>query len=74
MFSSRFMLFPTLKKKLCKKNHSGGGGGGDIFKSAPSLSVCESERSNFALKSFLVILSDTVHYYCPILHHIASLG
>ena len=30
MFSSRFMLFPTFKKKKiwCKKNNSGGGGGG----------------------------------------------
>ena len=28
MFSSRFMLFPTLKKKLVTKNNSGGGGGG----------------------------------------------
>ena len=27
MFSSRFMLFPTLKKKWCKKNSGGGGGG-----------------------------------------------
>ena len=27
MFSSRFMLFPTLKKKLCKKKNPGGGGG-----------------------------------------------
>ena len=33
MFSSRFMLFPTLKKKnWCKKNkNSGGGGGGGGF-------------------------------------------
>ena len=29
-FSSRFMLFPTLKKKLCKKQKSGGGGGGGV--------------------------------------------
>ena len=28
MFSSRFMLFPTLKKNLCKKKFRGGGGGG----------------------------------------------
>ena len=27
MFSSRFMLFPTFKKKLCQKNFGGGGGG-----------------------------------------------
>ena len=28
MFSSRFMLFPTYKKKnWCKKKNSGGGGG-----------------------------------------------
>ena len=27
MFSSCFMLFPTLKKNWCKKNNSGGGGG-----------------------------------------------
>ena len=27
MFSSRFMLFPTLKKKLCQKSFGGGGGG-----------------------------------------------
>ena len=27
MFSSRFMLFPTLKKKNCVKKISGGGGG-----------------------------------------------
>ena len=28
MFSSRFMLFPTLKKKnWCKKKNRGGGGG-----------------------------------------------
>ena len=26
MFSSRFMLFPTFKKKLCQKNVGGGGG------------------------------------------------
>ena len=31
MFSSRFMLFPTLKKKKwCKKKNSGGGGGKTI--------------------------------------------
>ena len=29
-FSSRFMLFPTLKKN-CVKKKSGGGGGGYIF-------------------------------------------
>ena len=27
MFSSRFMLFPTLKKNLVYKKNSGGGGG-----------------------------------------------
>ena len=27
MFSSRFMLFPTFKKKICVKKISGGGGG-----------------------------------------------
>ena len=27
MFSSRFVLFPTLKKQNCKKKNSGGGGG-----------------------------------------------
>ena len=26
MFSSRFMLFPKLKKKWCKKKFGGGGG------------------------------------------------
>ena len=32
MFSSRFMLFPTFKKKLVYKKKSGGGGGGvEIF-------------------------------------------
>ena len=29
-FSSRFMLFPTLKKKWCKKNIRGGGGEGGV--------------------------------------------
>ena len=29
-FSSRFMLFPTLKNKWCKKKFRGGGGG-DFF-------------------------------------------
>ena len=28
MFSSRFMLFPALKKNWCKKKIPGGGGGG----------------------------------------------
>ena len=28
MFSSCFMLFPTLKKNGCKQNSGGGGGGG----------------------------------------------
>ena len=39
MFSSRFMLFPTSKKKnWCQKCFSGGGGGVEkILKSAPSL-------------------------------------
>ena len=27
MFSLRFMLFPTFKKKWCKTNSGGGGGG-----------------------------------------------
>ena len=32
MFSSRFMLFPTLKKKnWCKKKSGAGGGGGVEF-------------------------------------------
>ena len=31
MFSSRFMLFPTFKKKLCKKNFGGGGVLKNIF-------------------------------------------
>ena len=31
MFSSHFMLFPTLKKNWCKKKIPGGGGGGKIF-------------------------------------------
>ena len=34
MFSSRFMLFPTLKKKKknwCKKKSGGGGGGVEFF-------------------------------------------
>ena len=31
MFSSRFMLFPTLKKKVVYKKNSGGGGGCWIF-------------------------------------------
>ena len=30
MFSSRFMLFPTLKKLALKKNSGGGGGGGGV--------------------------------------------
>ena len=30
-FSSRFMLFPTLKKKLCKKKNPGGGGVDFLF-------------------------------------------
>ena len=34
MFSSRFMLFPTFKKKKnwCKKKFGGGGGGGGVLK------------------------------------------
>ena len=28
MFSKRFMLFPTFKKKIGVKKNSGGGGGG----------------------------------------------
>ena len=31
MFSSRFMLFPTFKKKLCQTNFGGGGGGVKFF-------------------------------------------
>ena len=31
MFSSCFMLFPTLKKNLVKKINSGGGGGGGVL-------------------------------------------
>ena len=31
MFSSCFMLFPTLKKKRCKKKFGGGGGCGFFF-------------------------------------------
>ena len=30
-FSSRFMLFPTLKKKIGVKKSGGGGGGVDFF-------------------------------------------
>ena len=32
MISSRFMLFPTLKKIGVKKNSGGGGGGGGLEK------------------------------------------
>ena len=31
MFSSRFMLFPTFKKKIGVQKNSGGGGGVEIF-------------------------------------------
>ena len=52
MFSSRFMLFPTLKKKWCKKKNSGGGGGVEFFLNSFSFHIlCYFQNIKKILKS-----------------------
>ena len=67
MFSSRFMLFPTFKKKWCKKISGGGGGGVLNLKK-------KIKKKHFLFISFRVIMLFSTLNLFLILKSAPSLG